>query len=137
MEKDDSSALENQFNAAFYLPAKFNWKSKRALFHWIDREHLQDYLAGPIYKIVNYGGCDYVYGREDDYFRDIDNPAALRNRLRQWHSQMVGIIDSFTPTSSAEAADLVSMRQFASDIGNVVEAACDIEQRRWESANAR
>ena len=137
MDKDDSSVLENQFNTAFYVPAKFNWKSRRALFHWIDTEHLQTYLAGPIYAIVEDGGCDYVYGREDDYFRDVDNPVALRNRLRQWHDQMVGIVDSFALTSSAETADLVSMRRFVSEIGTVVEAACDIEQRRWESANAR
>jgi hypothetical protein len=54
-----------------------------------------------------------------------------------WHDQMVGIVDSFALTSSAETADLVSMRRFVSEIGTVVEAACDIEQRRWESANAR
>lgn len=136
MDKEDSSVLENRFNAAFYVLTKFNWKSKRAFFHWIDTEHLQTYLAGPIYSVVHHGACDYVYGREDDYFRDVDNPRALRNRLLQWHGQMVAIIDGFDPTSPAESADLFSMRQFASDMRNVIEAACAIEQRRWESLKA-
>ena len=49
---------------------------------------------------------------------------------------MVAIIDGFDPTSPAESADLFSMRQFASDMRNVIEAACAIEQRRWESLKA-
>lgn len=137
MDENDSQALEDQFSAAFYAPAKFNWKSRRALFHWIDREHLQTYLAGPVYATVEHGGCEYVYGRQDDYFRNVESPAALRNQLRQWHSQMAAIVDTFVPACPAETADLVSMRRFVSDMGNVVEAACDVEQRRWESARVR
>jgi len=137
MNENDAKRLERQFNAAFYVPAKFNWQSKRAPLHWIEHEHLQTYLTGPIYSIVHDGNCDYVYHREDDYFRDVGNPPALRNRLLQWHSEMAVIIESFDPTSPAESADLFSMRQFASDMRNVIEAACAIEQRRWESLAAR
>lgn len=135
MDKGDSSTLESQFNAAFYVPAKFNWQSRRALFHWIETEHLQDNLAGPLYSIAHSGGCNYVYTRDD--FPEVDNPTALQHLLLQWHSQMIEIIDNFVPMSSAESADLASMHQFASGMGNVVETACDIEKRRWESANAR
>lgn len=137
MNENDLKDLENQFDAAFFVPAKFHWQSRRALFHWIDRELLQDDLAGPIYSIVRNGGCDYVYGREDDYFRGVNNPADSRSQLRQKLSQMVEFIESFAPASSAEAADLDSMRRFASEMESVVETACDIEQRRWESSNAR
>ena len=135
MDENDVTGLESQFNEAFYVPAKFNWQSRRALFHWIETEHLQDQLAGPLYSIVHSGGCNYVYARDD--FPDVDNPAALRHLLLQWHSQMIEIIDNFVPTSSAESADLASMRQFASGMGKVVETACDIERRRWESARVR
>lgn len=137
MDENDVTGLESQFNEAFYVPAKFNWQSGRAMLHWIETAHLELDLAGPVYHIVNFGGCNYVYSHEHHYFRGIDNPAALRNRLLQSHSQMVEIIDNFVPTSSAESTDLVSMRQFVSNIGNIVEAACDIEQRRWEDQAGR
>jgi hypothetical protein len=137
MNEDDVTGLRSQFNEAFYVPAKFNWRSRRAMLHWIEVAHLNVDIAGPVFSIVEKGGCNYVYSREDDYFWGVDNPAALRNRLLQSHNEMVEIIDSFVPRSSAETADLVSMRQFRSDIGNVIEAACDTEQRRWDNETGR
>ena len=137
MHENDVTGLESQFNEAFYVPAKYDWQSRRAMIHWIETAHLEVALAGPVYSIVTSGGCNYVYSREDYYFRGVDNPVALRNRLLQSHSQMVEIVDNFMPTSSRESADLVSMRQFVSGIGNVIEAACDIEQKRWDDQNDR
>ncbi|WP_156420534.1 MULTISPECIES: hypothetical protein [unclassified Sphingopyxis] len=137
MDEYEKAALERQFRQAFYVPAHHNWKSKRGHSHWIDLEVLRDGLAGPLYGILETGGCSYVYGREDVYFCGVDTPAALRARLQQWHIEIVAAIDRFVPAAPSELADLVSMRKFASDIWTAVEAACEIERRRWENVGGR
>lgn len=127
------SDLEHRFEAAFYSPAGHRWKSERGRWAWLDLEVWQDALAGPLYSIKETGGCGYVYRRDDEHFSGVDEPVALRERLRRWYDKVVEGIDRFVPTSPAEAADLVSMRQFAADIWAFAEAACDIEQGRWAS----
>jgi hypothetical protein len=93
---------------------------------------LEDALAGPIYSVAETGGCGYVYAREDEFFSGVDGPADLRKRLQRWHTELVEGIENFVPLSSAEAADLLAMRQFASGIGAVAELACDIEASRYQ-----
>jgi hypothetical protein len=134
MRTDMGSDLKRRFEAAFHPPAEHRWKSERGRWAWLDLEVWQSALAGPLYSITETGGCAYVYRRDDTYFSGVDGPVALRERLRHWYDQMVEGIDGFVPTSPAEAADLVSMRQFAASIWTVTEAACDIEWDRWASA---
>jgi len=88
-------------------------------------------LAGPLHSITETGGCAYVYARDDAYFSGVDDPVALRERLRDWHARLVEEIGDFVPTSPDEAIDLGSMRQSAADIWAVVEAAWAIEHDRW------
>jgi hypothetical protein len=94
---------------------------------------LEDALAGPIFTVAETGGCAYVYAREDEFFRGVDRPAALRERLQRWHTELVEGIERFVPCSSAEAADLLSMRQIASGIWAIAELACQIETDRYEA----
>jgi hypothetical protein len=131
MGTDMGPDLKRRFEAAFYLPARHRWESARGRADWQDLEAWQDALAGPLYAITETGGCAYAYLRDDAYFRGVDGPVALRDRLRHWHDELVEGIGRFVPTSPAEAADLVTMRQFAADIWAVTEAACEIEQDRW------
>ena len=128
------SDLKRRFEAAFHPPAGHRWESDRGRSAWLDLEIWQDALAGPLHSIKETGGCAYVYLRDDEHFTGVDEPVALREKLRHWHDKVVEGIDRFVPTSPAEAADLVSMRQFAADIWAFAEAAFDIEQDRWTSA---
>ncbi len=92
-------------------------------------------LAGRLNRtcssIVENGNCIYVYGRNDEFFSEVDDPAALHIRLRQWHLKLTAGLDRFIPATDAEKADLEAMRQFASDMWAVAEKAIEIEQLRW------
>ena len=134
MKTDMGPDLKRRFEAAFHPSARHRWKSARGRSDWLDSEVLRDALAGPLYSIKETGGCAYVYLRNDAYFSGVDDPAALREQLRRWHNELVEGIGRFVSASPAEAADLASMRQFASDIWTFAEAACDIEHDRWATA---
>lgn len=133
MNEGTESELKRRYEEAFYFPARHCWESVRGRSIWIDLEVLQERLAGPIFSVKETGGCAYVYLRNDAYFSGVGCPVALRERLRQWHSELVDDIERFVPTSPSEAADLASMRRFASEIWTVVDEACDIEHIRWET----
>lgn len=134
MTTDAKSDLRRRFEAAFYPSFRHQWESERARWDWVDLEPSIDALAGPLYSIVETGGCAYVYPRDDGYFTGVDEPDTLRERLRHWHEKLVEAIDRFVPTSPAEAADLASMRHFVAEIWAFTEEACDIEHARWAAA---
>ena len=130
--------MQHRFEAAFIFPyASYPWKSKRGRECWLDVEWWQDCLAGPVSTIVEHAGCAYVYARNDEFFTDVTEPAALLARLRHWHEKLVAGVDGFAPTSPDEAADLASMRQFALAIWAVSEEAWEIERDRWEAADVQ
>ncbi|MBY8826283.1 hypothetical protein [Sphingomonas colocasiae] len=127
--------LNEQFEAAFHYPfTTHDWRTKRGRAKWVDLEDLQDRLAGPIYSVVENGGCAYVYSRDDQYFKGVDEPETLRARLQAWYGELVKGIDDFSPASPAESADAASMRQFANAIWAVAERAHEIERERWNRA---
>jgi hypothetical protein len=134
MNSDNLSDLSHAFDAAFIYPiAAYRWNTKRARSHWIDLEHWRDALAGPIWAIVKKGECAYVYTRDDEYFAGVNEPAALRARLRQWHDKLIAGLERFQAASPAEVADLASMQQLVCAMWAVAERACDFEQARWEA----
>jgi hypothetical protein len=135
MSNDVGSDPQQQYADAFVRAfAERRWKSQRGLFHWIDTEASQTALAGPLHAVKETGGCAYVYTRDDECFRGVDGPTALRERLRRWHGEMVAVIDAFVPASPDEAADLAAMRKIAADIWAVAETACAIEGDRLKKA---
>lgn len=135
MNSDNFSDLGHEFDAAFIYPiASHRWSTKRGRSHWLDLEGWRSSLAGPIWSIVKKGGCAYVYDRDDEFFAGVNEPAALRARLRQWHDKLVVGLERFQATSPAEETDVASMQQFARAMWAVAERACDIEQSRWEAA---
>jgi hypothetical protein len=128
----DDDDLGPNFSKAFIYPfSGHRWRSRRGRAHWQDLEGWQDRLAGPVSSVVKCGGCAYVYFRDDEYFEGVDEPAALRKRLRGWHNKIVEGLDRFVPASTAEAADAASMRLFASEMWAVVEQAIGVESARW------
>ena len=125
-------ALKNDFADAFRA---LRLSSNRAREHWLHRlAVLTSTLAGPVYSIVENGGCAYVYMRQDEFFRDIDDPASLYGRLRQWHDQMAAAVQQFAPGSPPESADLAVMRESIGAMWAVTEAAWTIERDRWEAS---
>lgn len=134
MQSDAGSDLKTKFDAAFAFPAgAYCLKSERGRSTRIDLEIWYDMLAGPLHSITETGGCTYVYARDAAYFSGIQEPLALRARLRDWHTNLLEAIDGFVPESSDEIADLNSMRQSAADVWAVVEKAWKIEQQRWNA----
>ena len=134
MTTDAKSDLKRRYEAAFYPSFRHQWESERARWDWVDLEPSIDALAGPLYSIVETGGCAYVYPRDDERFTGVDGPDTLREWLRHRHDRLMEAIDRFVPTSPAEAADLASMRHFAADMWAFTEEACDIEHARWAAA---
>ncbi len=135
MSGHDASELRTSYDAAFIHPfADHSWESKRGRSFWIELEILQDRLAGPLWSIVNYGGCAYVYAREDAYFTGVSDPATLQARLDDSHGQLVAHLGRFVPTSLAEEKDLLSMRRFAAQMWAVAEKAIAIEETRWKDS---
>lgn len=135
MSNDVGSDLKQRYADAFaHAFARHDWTSRRGRCCWIDTELWRDALAGPLYSVKQTGGCAYVYVRDDEYFRDVDGPVALRDRLRLWRGYIVEVVDAFVPASPDEAVDHAAMREIIADIWAVAEAACDIERDRWEKA---
>ena len=90
-------------------------------------------IAGPLYAITATGGCEYVYSRDDAYFANVTDPVELRTRLLEWHAGLSNGIERFDPASVAESTDLAFMRSVASQMKELIERACDVEQSRWET----
>ncbi len=137
MSNDSLTDLRVRFDAAYIFPfAKHSWKTKRGRLCWVELEVLQAALAGPLYHLIECGDCAYVYTRDDEYFAGVNDPAALLARLQQWHDQLIAGLDRFIPRTQAEATDLASMRQFASEMWAIAEQAIGIERARWAVAQA-
>lgn len=135
MESDARSTFKQRFTTAFAWPAgDRQLKSKRGRAVWINLQTWQDSLAGPLHSISETGGCAYVYNREDEYFRGVDRPAALHDRLRDWHTELTSEIDRFVPQSSDESADIDTMLKYVADMWSVIETGCEIERNRWEKS---
>ena len=135
MSSDSQKGLRSKFDAAYVYPvAKHSWETAQGRLCWIDLELLRAALAGPLYSVAEKGNCTYVYTRDDEYFAGVSDPSALLARLQQWHDELLAGLDRFAPTSEAEATDLASMRQFATEMWSVAEQAIEIERARWDAA---
>ncbi|WP_443747159.1 hypothetical protein [Asticcacaulis solisilvae] len=134
MSANISGTLKADFDAAFVFPhTTRRWKSERGRDYWIDLQIWKDALAGPVYNIVKYGNCAYVYSRDDVYFHDVENPDQLRVRLREWYCRLTAVLDEFVPDDQAEQEDLAVLRQITTRIWAVVESAVEIERLRFLS----
>jgi|SRR6516162_437606 hypothetical protein len=120
--------LEETLSAPF---ASHPWRSARGRSHWVELEGWQDSLAGPLSTIAQTGGCEYVYLRDDWYFAGVNDPPALRQRMREWYAGLLAGIEQFSPASAEEAEDLAYMRSLAARIAWLIERANDLEQSRW------
>jgi hypothetical protein len=126
------STLESLFQAAFTKPyASHSWASARGKSHWRDLEFLEDAMAGPICSVIERGGCEHVYTRNDQYLAGVDNPNALRLRLIQWHSEFASRINRFKPSSVEERDDLSFMRSTVEQMLDLIERAVELERKRW------
>lgn len=127
-----STGLREAFDALFIAPfATHRWESKRAHNHWADLEGWQDSIAGPVLSVVETGGCEYVYARDDWYFAEVDDPESLRTKLSEWLADLSAGVERFVPTSPEEDAGLRFMRDITSRMGQLIEQACAVEQSRW------
>ncbi|MFT6673396.1 MAG: hypothetical protein ACJAVZ_004894 [Afipia broomeae] len=135
MDDHEQQQFESQFNSAFVGPQWQHIKSERGRDLWIDTEVLRDSLAGPLYNIAMKGNCSYVYSREDRYFKGVDDPEGLKNRLREFLDELVEAIDQFGPRTADELSDQASVYKNASDIWAAVEAAIEIERRHYKNSN--
>ena len=132
MTTDTPTDLNTEFEAAFYASTKtYTWNASRARHAWIDLEVIEASIAGPLYSIVNTGGCAYVYTRDDEYFTGVTNPDTLLARLKQSHDKLAQGVEDFVPANDAEAADQAAMRGFTAAIWAVTEKAIAVERQRW------
>ncbi len=129
-----SIGLQEAFDALFIAPfATHRWESERARSHWVDLECWQDSIAGPVSSIVETGGCEYVYARDDWYFAEVNDPESLRAKLSEWLMGLSAGVERFKPTSPHEDADLQFMRDVTSRMEQLIEQACAIERSRWSN----
>ena len=132
MEASPFSSMQEAFDAVFIAPfASHRWKSARARSHWVDLEGWQDSLAGPLSSVVKYGGCNYVYSRDDGFFAGVGDPDVLRTRLLQWHAGLQAGVETFSPLGPDEAEELKYMRSITEQMRSLVEWACKVEYDRW------
>lgn len=126
--------LQEAFEAAFATPYRSHrWRSIKARRYWFELESRQDLLAGPLSSIAMNGGCAYVYTRDDEFFSGVKTPAALRDRLFEWHARLSQDVEKFSPTTPSQAEDLVYMRALLVAMIALIERACAVEQARWEA----
>lgn len=133
--KDAERDLRTLFDDLFIAPfASHQWASSRGRAHWVKLEGWQDSLAGPLSSIVNTGGCNYVYARDDWYFSNVKDPQGLRKRLLEWHAGLATGVDRFVPTNQPESTDRAFMQSIVTGMMKLLERACSVEQARWSSS---
>jgi hypothetical protein len=127
--------LLEAFEALFIAPfASRRWASVLGRSHWVELEGWQDSIAGPLSSIINAGGCEYVYSRQDAYFAGVNDPTGLRARLLEWHAGLAAGVERFAPATRDESTDLAFMRSVVGRMRELVERACAVEKARWEAA---
>jgi hypothetical protein len=87
-------------------------------------------MAGPLHSIGRTGGCGYVYTRDDVYFRGVNDPDALLERLMTWHRSLAEEVGRFVPTTPSQRVDHEYMRLLISRMHSPVERGCEIERDR-------
>lgn len=136
MENDTD--LKEAFDAVFIAPiAQRRFKSARGRSHWLEAEGWTDSIAGPLWSIVDSGGCEYVYTREDQYFTGVHDPASLRKRLLEWQTRLGSKVEQFAPVSDAEHEDLRFMKSLVAAIRAIIERAIKVEDQRRQSSPSR
>jgi hypothetical protein len=129
-----SMDLREAYELAFTAPyASHRWRSIRGHRHWMELEASQDLMAGPLYAIVNTGGCGYVYAREDEYFVGVTQPCELHARLLEWHVGLVRAVDRFTASTPSQTVDLAYMRYVLAIMRDLIERGFEVERARWLS----
>jgi hypothetical protein len=122
------------FRELFIDPfASHQWASPRGRSHWVELEGWQDSLAGPLMSIIETGGCEYVYPREDLYFAGVNDPPRLLERLLESHSSLAAGVERFNAVTVNETEDLAFMRSLVGQMLELVEHACIVEQTRWDA----
>ena len=122
------------FDSLFIAPfALHHWATRRGRSHWVELEGWQDSMSGPLAGIVNAGGCEYVYTRDDWYFASVVDPSSLRSRLLEWHQGLAVGVERFEPTTPHEGDDLAFMRFVVGQMQELIEQACVVEQVRWQA----
>jgi hypothetical protein len=127
--------LQVVFDSLFVAPfVSHRWATRRGRSHWVELEGWQNSVSGPLSDIVNAGGCEYVYTRDDWYFASVVDPSSLRLRLLEWHEGLAVGVERFEPTTPSEVDDLAFMRSVVGQMRVLIEQACVVEQVRWQSA---
>ncbi len=127
----DETGLKRDFEAAFYAPSTRGWNSAQGRSYWSGLEGWRDSIAGPLYSVVEKGGCEYVYTRDDRYFAGVNDPESLKGRLLEWHAKLAARVEHFAPASEAEQTDLAFMRSLVANMRSLIDRAIEIESRRW------
>ena len=132
MAKTQHPKLRKELDVVFISPfATHQWQSTRGREHWCDLELWQDAMAGPLVSIADFGGCNYVFDRNDGYFKGVVDPTSLHVYLLECYESLHAAIEVFCPSSSDEAADQTYMRSIAAKMRVVLERGYQIEYARW------
>lgn len=135
-QREAGLELRETFEALFVAPiASHRWSSDRGRTHWGALDWLRDSLAGPLWSIVNKGGCGYVYQRDD--FAGVTDPETLRLWLLEGHARLAAAVAELIPASPAESLDLVFMQSVAGQVRELIERAIAVEKARWEAGGER
>ena len=131
---EGTTELRKAFEMLFIDPfSSHHWMSIRGRSHWVELEGWQDAMAGPLSAITTSGSCEYAYLRDDWYFTSVSDPPSLRSRLLEWHAGLASGVERFVPVTADELLDLGFMRSLVSRMRELVEQACAVEQRRWQT----
>lgn len=126
----DETDFKRAFDRVFFVPSSRVWKSARGRPYWVELEGWQASIAGPLYSIVENGGCEYVYARTDRAFTGVHNPESLRRSLLAWHAALVALLEKFVLASEAEEADMAFMRSNVAELRSLIDRAVEVESRR-------
>lgn len=130
---DDESAyheLRGLLDASLRQPfAEYDWSSRRARWHWSQREGSLDALAGPLTAIAERGDCEYVY-RDDDRWPHVRGAEDFRVWARQAFEALRADVQEFRPGTPGEEGDFAYMLEVLGDLEAAVDLAITLEIRR-------
>lgn len=125
--------IQEQFNIEF--DNAFDWlklATERAKDLQGDLEIISDALAGPLYSILIYGNCNYVFKDDEKRFSGVTTIEDFRSWAVQLAEEYRKGVEGFETSDSAEAEDRAKLMKKAIAMHRATELAYQIQKKQGQ-----
>lgn len=123
--------IKEQFDIEF--DNAFHWQklvTKRCKDLQVDLEMTAEFLVGPLYNILKYGNCDYIFKKDEKRFPGVATVEDFRLWAMQLAEEYRKGVEGFLALNSTEAADQAKLLEKAIAMHRVAELAYQIQKEQ-------